>query len=217
MSDSHVLQENSPIVSAVSPVQHVFLPCHFSSRDASLPYRLPNRSIPSLVSQTLVLTCSVYPALGSLETMNPPIPLPTIYHTKERTCLEDSILNSLAHHALTYALTPKPTHPSFLELYRFSSLSRHPPGCANFFLFRLPPSPNKVIGFPYPPTDHRDTSPKTAIGESSGHHRLCHLDIPYRASTSHWDSLRESLPFLFMSETELGPLIRQVVMDILDK
>ena len=113
MSDSHVLQENCPTVSAVSPVQHVFLPCHFSSRDASRPYRLPNHSIPPLVSQTLVLTSSVYLTLEPLETMNPPIPLPTLCHTKEYTCFEDSILNFLAHHALTYALALKPTHHRF--------------------------------------------------------------------------------------------------------
>ena len=116
--------------------------------------------------------------------MNPPLPPPTIYNTKERTCLEDSLLNSLAPHALTHTLTPQPT---------------------------------QATGFPYPPSDNRDTSPKTAIGESSGHHRSCHLDIPYRASTIHWDSLCESLPFLFMSKTELGPVIRQVVMEVLDK
>ena len=139
MSDSHVLQENCPTVSAVSPVQHVFLPCHFSSRDASLPYRLPNRSIPSLISQTLVLTCSVYPALGSLEIMNPPIPLPTIYHTKERTCLEASKHNSLAHHALTYALAPKPTHHRFWNFIDSSAYLDTHPAAQTSSSFAFPP------------------------------------------------------------------------------
>jgi hypothetical protein len=147
MSASHVIQENCPTVSAVSPVQHVFLPCQFS-RDSCLPHYLPNRSIPSLASQTLALTFSVYPPWDRSKPWIPPIPLPTIYNIKERTCLEDSILNSLAHHALTYALAPIPTHHRWNFIDSPAYLDTHP-------------AAQTSSSFPFPPHLIRQTDSHT--------------------------------------------------------